>query len=120
MKPQISFNFLGEIDAARATGFFTFAEESSGTAISPNRRRDYLLDLVGVVSGGRLLFSISFAPGQVAQARAEALLEHFRAELLTVNEHCRNKTEGEKTLSDFGDVDLSEDEFANILDILGS
>ena len=55
----------------------------------------------------------------MAQAQAEALLEHFRTELLSVTDHCRNKTEGERHSATSAML-ISEDEFANILDILGS
>ncbi|MCP5054774.1 MAG: hypothetical protein GY940_46850, partial [bacterium] len=60
LKPQISFNYLGQFDEDVAQMTFKPAAESPGNAISLNARQEYELELSGMIAVNRLTFSISY------------------------------------------------------------
>src|SRR5437773_1719296 len=55
---EVSFNYLGQLDqAVEENGWLVGAEESKGESQSGEGEREYLLDVNGRVSGGRLRMS---------------------------------------------------------------
>ncbi len=111
IRPKISFNYLGQFDNV-TDGFFNFAPESSGIAISPNALRVHEIDIIGIVGEGRLSLSVTVNPDE--QIMAEQLLADFEAELLAVIAHCQQQVESEMTASDFT-ADISADDLSSIL-----
>ena len=117
-QPAISFNYLGQFEAGAQDGLFAFAEELTGEPVSPTLARQHELDITGALLQGQLQLTIVYNPGRQSLDRVEALLTDFKAQLLQVIEHCRNKADGEKTPADFTYSDLSLEEFKSILDKL--
>jgi non-ribosomal peptide synthase protein (TIGR01720 family) len=61
---QVSFNYLGQFDQVLSQdSFFTPASESSGQAQSSLGTRSHLLEINGMVIGGRLRMQWSYHPG---------------------------------------------------------
>jgi fengycin family lipopeptide synthetase B len=112
-KPFLSFNYLGQFDEAQ-DGFFSFADESSGMAISPRIQRQHELDLVGLIARGQLTISLTFSPNLLDQAAANRLLALYKEAILAIVTHCQQRVDGEKTVSDFT-ADISNDDLNAIM-----
>jgi amino acid adenylation domain-containing protein/non-ribosomal peptide synthase protein (TIGR01720 family) len=113
--PKLSFNYLGQFDDRGDSSLFEFADESYGHPISPRLARQHDLDVVGVVIRGRLELSITFNRTQHRTETINKLLADFKDELLALIEHCRNRTEDEKTPADFTATAFSIDEYESLL-----
>ena len=97
----LSFNYLGQFDTAGSGGLLEMAAESAGPVHGPRGRRRHLIDVNGIVSGGRLRMDWSYS-GQIHQrATVAALAEHFQAKLEVLIEHCVSAEAGGYTPSDF-------------------
>jgi amino acid adenylation domain-containing protein/non-ribosomal peptide synthase protein (TIGR01720 family) len=99
-QPQVSFNYLGQIDQDLAdTPWLKAASEASGLPNSPLNPRRHDLDLTGAVIGGQLQFSWSYSAG-LAPDLMEGLAEAFTRRLRTLIAHCQ-VSPGGFTPSDF-------------------
>ena len=117
-RPWLSFNYLGQLDEV-AEGLFGFVDAPSGVAVGAQVERQHLLDMVGVVAGGRLALSLMFNPAQTSHEQAETLLAQIREALLEIVVHCQGRTDSEMTVSDFT-ADVSEDDLDSIMGLFGS
>ncbi|SEC47099.1 non-ribosomal peptide synthase domain TIGR01720/amino acid adenylation domain-containing protein [Amycolatopsis tolypomycina] len=83
--PQISFNYLGQWDgtgaATTAESLYAAVRGSLGRDHDPAEHHPHLLDLVGAVQDGELVFSLIYQPGRHDRATAEALAGDFAAAL---------------------------------------
>ncbi|WP_206795720.1 non-ribosomal peptide synthase/polyketide synthase [Amycolatopsis sp. MtRt-6] len=83
--PQISFNYLGQWDGAGGTttaeSLYAAVRGSLGRDHDPAEHHPHLLDLVGAVQDGELVFSLIYQPGRHDRATAEALAGDFAAAL---------------------------------------
>jgi non-ribosomal peptide synthase protein (TIGR01720 family) len=78
----VMFNYLGQFDQVVGAGaLFAPAPEASGDNVSPRRRRAAPLAFDGLVSGGRLRFSIKYNRRHVDGARIAALAGAFERAL---------------------------------------
>jgi non-ribosomal peptide synthase protein (TIGR01720 family) len=98
--PEVSFNYLGQLDDAVADGPFRFAREASGMAQSPTGLRPHLIDVNAVVIEGCLQLHWNFATVRHDAATIEALADGFIASLRDLIAHC-HASDGGFTLSDF-------------------
>ncbi|WP_410640979.1 non-ribosomal peptide synthase/polyketide synthase [Amycolatopsis sp. lyj-346] len=86
-RPQISFNYLGQWDGSGTAG--TPASESLYAAVRGSLGRDHdpaehhphLLDLVGAVQDGELVFSLIYQPGRHDRRTVEGVAGDFAAAL---------------------------------------
>jgi amino acid adenylation domain-containing protein/non-ribosomal peptide synthase protein (TIGR01720 family) len=99
--PDLSFNYLGQLDQALAGGPFRLAEEAVGPLVSPRSRRPHALSVVGHVRGGRLRFAFFFAARVLPRATVTALAESFERALRALIAHCISPEAGGVTPSDF-------------------
>src|SRR5262249_36703393 len=106
-RAQLSFNYLGRFDENSASDW-RLAAESSGPAISPERRRDHLLEVVTVVKGGALFAEWRWWPAAHDRASVTELAERFMAALRGVIRHCTTRGVGGFTPSDFPLVALDD------------
>ncbi|GHG32183.1 MULTISPECIES: non-ribosomal peptide synthase/polyketide synthase [Amycolatopsis] len=83
--PQISFNYLGQWDGSGAAttseSLYAAVRGSLGRDHDPAEHRPHLLDLVGAVQDGELVFSLIYQPGRHDRRTAEALAGDFAAAL---------------------------------------
>src|SRR5262249_47826670 len=104
---QVSFNYLGRIDAAQggaAEPLFDWAEESAGAPNSPRANRAHLIDVNAQISGRRLQTEFSYSEGVHRRTTIERLAGEYRDALLGIIDHCRSPEAGGHTPSDFPDV----------------
>src|SRR6185312_11900147 len=73
---ELCFNYLGQFDGVAGEGSrFEAAAEPTGPASSPRNRRPWLIEANGLVSGGRLRFTWTYAAGQLEAATIARLAE---------------------------------------------
>jgi amino acid adenylation domain-containing protein/non-ribosomal peptide synthase protein (TIGR01720 family) len=88
-RAQVVFNYLGQFDQTfDEASLFQFAPESTGTDVDPERRRDQILELNGMVALGKLQFELSYSDEEFTQANMESLAGYLEDALRSVIEHC--------------------------------
>ncbi|HLP59582.1 MAG TPA: amino acid adenylation domain-containing protein, partial [Candidatus Deferrimicrobium sp.] len=108
LKPQISFNYLGQFDAdVKQLSSFEPAKESPGNSLAPANKREYLLDVSGMIANNRLTMTVSFNKTHFTPATTAALANNFEFELGHLIAYCGSKKNSEFTPADFTYKDLS-------------
>ncbi|MGH9282721.1 MAG: condensation domain-containing protein, partial [Acidimicrobiales bacterium] len=100
-EPQVSFNYLGQFDAASDAGGSLYHAMALGGDASPSAARTHLLDIVGAVQDGSLELSFSYSEGLHHQTTIERLAEEMLAALEDIVAHCATPEAGGRTPSDF-------------------
>jgi bacitracin synthase 1 len=109
--PPISFNYLGQFSPGRA---FVFSPMKSGRAIGPGIRGQHMLNVSGLVEGGRLRMAFIYNKKQYANSRITALAGHYRAAFQEILRHCRTREKSVPTPSDLGYEKISIRQLADI------
>ncbi len=93
IKPEISFNYLGQFDNAQSeeNGLLGRCNEEYGAGINQNNKHDYLMDFNGMVTDGKLRFIVGYNEKYIDNNAARETAELFEKSLLEVLEHCKNK-----------------------------
>lgn len=108
VKPQISFNYLGHIQAS-ANGFVQ-ADMPIGPTVGRNITRSYAVDisckLVDTADGTKLHFTIAYSGKLVGTAFAGLLMENIQNNVLDVTKELSMKEKKLFTPADF-DLDIS-------------
>jgi amino acid adenylation domain-containing protein/non-ribosomal peptide synthase protein (TIGR01720 family) len=99
-EPQIIFNYLGQFDADIKRDNFEICRDYNGDTRSPRNRREFELEVVGMVLGKRLLMSITYSREQYEEATVKQLAENYKIALKDIITHCAAKPERELTPSD--------------------
>jgi len=118
LNPRISFNYLGQFDSDVGHMSFAIAPESSGSPLSPEEKREFDLDVGGIIAGQRLNMSIKYSDKQYKQETIAKWLENFEQELKRIIAFCSGREDKELTPSDLTYKDLSLDEIDAIGDQL--
>ncbi|MEV7872746.1 condensation domain-containing protein, partial [Streptomyces sp. NPDC088124] len=117
LDPQISFNYHGQFDVSgdgTESGLLREALPAEGADHAPAEFRPHLLDVVGAVQDGRLVFSWLYSSATHHEETVRSVAEGFAAELVAFAEHCALPDAGGCTPSDFPLVDLTQDEVDRI------
>jgi non-ribosomal peptide synthase protein (TIGR01720 family) len=102
LKPQISFNYLGQFDAdIRQASSFEIAGESAGNTQSLNDQREYLLDVSGIIANKQLTMTISYNRTHFKSETVAALFGNFESELRNLIAFCCSREKTEPTPADF-------------------
>ena len=102
LKPQISFNYLGQFDAdINQKSCFEIAKESAGISQSLNGNRQYLIDVSGMIANNCLTISIVYNKKHFKPDTVSGLIGNVELELKRVVEFCSSKVNLEFTPSDF-------------------
>ncbi len=115
LKPEICFNYLGEVDdLERQFEDFTLSWLKGGEAIDPGAPFPFKILAEGSVANGRMTFDFSYNRRRYRRASVQRLAEAFRGELRRIMEHCTGKDEKEYTPSDFSYSDLTLEELSDL------
>ena len=118
-RPEISFNYLGQLDQALAADSpFAPARESAGPTRGPKAARRHLIEINGGVTGGRLEMVWRYAEGVHRGTTVETLAGWFMESLRELISHCLQVEAGGFTASDFADFGWTEQDLDQILDKL--
>jgi amino acid adenylation domain-containing protein/non-ribosomal peptide synthase protein (TIGR01720 family) len=99
--PQVSFNYLGRLDAAAGEGdLFSFAPEAVRGTAGEVAGGGPCFAIDALVLDGRLRVSWTYDPERHFPATAERLASGFVAEIAALVDHCRSPEAGGLTPSD--------------------
>ncbi|MDB5054621.1 MAG: lchAB, partial [Bacilli bacterium] len=118
LKPEISFNYLGQFDREVQTDFFGPSPYDMGHQMSLEAESLYPLNFNGIVLGGRLVVSCAFNKQQYFRGTINGLMDRFQHHLLQIIHHCATKEDRDFTPSDFSAGNLRMDEMEDIFDVL--
>jgi amino acid adenylation domain-containing protein/non-ribosomal peptide synthase protein (TIGR01720 family) len=107
-RPEISFNYLGRLDAGRGGSRFTLVGEPTGSTRSPRNPQAHPIEIDGGIDGGRLELTWSWDRSRFLDATIERLAAGFLAELRGLIAHCCSPEAGGLTPSDFPLARLDE------------
>jgi non-ribosomal peptide synthase protein (TIGR01720 family) len=115
VSPEISFNYLGQVDRGLPAGVpLALAPESHGPLASPRDRRVHLLDVTAGVAGGRLQVEWSFSRNRHEPSTIELLAGEHIESLRRLITHCLAPDVDGSTPSDFPLVDLGPGELEEL------
>jgi non-ribosomal peptide synthase protein (TIGR01720 family) len=82
LRAEVSFLYLGQLDRALSeSSVFAPAEEGTGIYCDPRNRRSHLLEVVALVSGGRLRVTWVYSANVHRAATVESLAADFLSSL---------------------------------------
>ncbi len=117
LKPEISFNYLGQFDEDINSEFFQVADISAGDAISLNLERIYTLYIEGLVFKGKLRMSVNYDTRGYHEKEIGVLMNGYEVHLRQIIDHCTAREETEFTLSDYSAA-IDEQEAEQVIEIL--
>ena len=118
LKPQISFNYLGQFDRDVDTGVFGISPYQPSRTISPNAKRLYTLEITSMVTQGRLNISFHYNMHEYRKETIVGLCESYKAGIIKIIEHCLGREETELTPSDLSVEGMDINEMEDVFDIL--
>lgn len=116
LNPELSFNYLGQIDRTGLTsGSFAAAQESGGVPRSGRCRRSHLLDVTAAVVGGQLQVNWTYSCNVHMRSTIETLASEFMRHLKALISHCLSSESGGYTPSDFDLARLDQAQLDKVL-----
>ncbi|GGE47137.1 non-ribosomal peptide synthase protein (TIGR01720 family)/amino acid adenylation domain-containing protein [Pedobacter psychrotolerans] len=116
LKPQVSFNYLGQFDSDLQHTFFAISDESPGSIHAGDALRQHEWEVNGIIKEGCLSISITFSNKQYERALMTSFIEQYKTALLAIILLCMGKATVELTPSDFTLKGLSIDTIDNLFD----
>jgi amino acid adenylation domain-containing protein/non-ribosomal peptide synthase protein (TIGR01720 family) len=110
--PEVSFNYLGQLDRAAGPRFQT------GPARSPRQTRRHLLEIDGSVQGGALELHWTYSPARHRPETIARVAAGFLRRLRELIAHCLSPEAGGYTPSDFVHARVSKQDLDKLLDRL--
>ncbi|QHZ48659.1 non-ribosomal peptide synthetase [Bacillus sp. NSP9.1] len=118
LKPEISFNYLGQIDNEVQTEFFGPSSYDMGNQVSEESEALYALSFSGIIKGEKLIMSCSFSTKEFDRQTVQEIMDRFKHHLQQLIDHCTAKEGREFTPSDFTAGDLEMEEMGDLFDVL--
>ncbi|MEP6743436.1 MAG: amino acid adenylation domain-containing protein [bacterium] len=113
---DVRFNYLGQVDRALPdSSIFSVAPESSGRSQSPKGARAYLLNIIGIVSGGELRLEWTYSENIHRRETVESLAESYMKELRVLIAQARTGDSASLLPSDFPRAKLSQADLHKVL-----
>ena len=99
---------------------FGAARESSGSSCGQGSTRSHLLQVTGVIVGGRLKLDWGYSENLHERSSIENLAEAYIEALRTLISHCQSPAAGGYTPSDFVEAGLNQVDLDNLMAQLGA
>jgi amino acid adenylation domain-containing protein/non-ribosomal peptide synthase protein (TIGR01720 family) len=93
-EPEISFNYLGQVDIINISG------KKTGDAVSPQLERVHAIDINGIITAGKLTVTFKYNKCEFMKSTIEKLAHAFHSYLIKIIKHCTGKKEKELTPAD--------------------
>jgi non-ribosomal peptide synthase protein (TIGR01720 family) len=115
-RPEVSFNYLGQIEHENAA-FSSFGKIKWSGGASPRMpgERTHLLEVDAKVIDGRLQVDWTYSDNIHRRETIEALAAQFDRSLRALIEHCQSPDAGGFTPSDFPEAELSQSQLDGLL-----
>ena len=107
LKPQISFNYMGQTDAETGGMTFAIAAESVGNMMNMEQEQETDIGVTGIMANKRLRISILYGKKQYKQETVETLKKHYNAGLKRIISYCVKQRGEQHTPVDFTYKQLS-------------
>lgn len=110
-EPQLSFNYMGQFGEGHGADAGIIRGPAAGSCepeVSPQNNRARLLDVSGIVVGGRLEIDFAYSASFHRQATMERLITRYMDALMALIEHCCAPSAGGYTPSDFPESRLGQ------------
>jgi tyrocidine synthetase III len=111
LNPEITFNYLGDfgsgVKAEQGEELFEFSGDDNGSPISQNGHRSAVLDVSGIVVGGKTRLSIRYSTKQYSKATIDRLVAGYQQQLEGLMEKLSVEEKGYLTPVDLTYKDLS-------------
>ncbi|MGN4771119.1 amino acid adenylation domain-containing protein [Bacillus cereus group sp. MYBK216-2] len=114
LKPEISFNYLGEFGQEESEGLFRYSNIPTGISISRENKKLHSIEINGLVIEGQLRFIFNYNAKEYKRKTIEKFANIYKKSLSEVIDHCENKKVAEKTPWDYGDPDLDLEDLKKI------
>jgi non-ribosomal peptide synthase protein (TIGR01720 family) len=114
LRPQVSFNYLGQMDAAGNGAPLRMSSEFIEGGVSPDAATLAELEVSALAITGRLRLMLAFNEKRFTFAAMQALLESWQRELRAITDHCRDRPYTELTPADLTYSRLTVDELEDI------
>ena len=118
LKPEISFNYLGQFDQDLDTGIFEMSDMPIGECAGENTKMPYCIDMNSMVMEGKLQLVITYNQCEYEKNTIEKVAKSFSEKLVGIIEHCKLKDYTEATPSDFTFKNFTLDDFDSIFENL--
>jgi amino acid adenylation domain-containing protein/non-ribosomal peptide synthase protein (TIGR01720 family) len=119
LEPEISFNYLGQIDEDINQGIIKISPLNSGKTVSPRAQRPHAINIVGIIDNGQLNMSFTYDIKEFQRNRIEALSSCYQSKLEEIIEYCRARQEQELTPGDLDYSELSIEELDELKNLTG-
>jgi amino acid adenylation domain-containing protein/non-ribosomal peptide synthase protein (TIGR01720 family) len=110
LKPRVIFNYLGQFDRDVEQVSFAKIEEFNGNAVGLEEKREFELEVVGMIAKKRLLMTIMYNKKHYKAETMEKLLGQYKEKLSRLILYCANREKREYSPGDFTYRDLSLEE----------
>ncbi|WP_163867066.1 non-ribosomal peptide synthase/polyketide synthase, partial [Myxococcus eversor] len=117
-RAQVSFNYLGQFDAA-SSATFALANESVGESVAPGHESSQQLEVGGLVRGGQLHLSFTYSTHLHERATVEALAQGLLSGLRALIAGRTTEDARRFTPADFPIAALEQDALDRLLKRLG-
>ncbi|WP_434756702.1 amino acid adenylation domain-containing protein [Paenibacillus amylolyticus] len=114
--PEISFNYMGQINQDSDQAGIQFSTYSSGPSVSENNKRPFVLNINSIVVEGKLSLTINYSQKQYQRETMEQLAYSYKDNLRKVIEHCIIKEQTELTPSDLSLKGLTLDQWDQMVE----
>ena len=116
LKPEISFNYLGQFDIETDHAVFSIADVSLG--VSPDMDCSYAIDINGMVNKGRLTLTFAYHNGEYERETIAMIAASFQENVAQIINHCAKRDYTEPTPSDFTYKKMAIDELQTVINAL--
>ena len=115
-QPEISFNYLGQVDRGLGEGFpFEAGNDAIGPARGLLNKRQYLLDINGGIYNGELSLEIAYSREIHKKHTISTLCENYKQALCELIVATENSQRSVYTPSDFSLANLDQQKLNKIL-----
>lgn len=117
-EPEVSFNYLGQLDAGMGDGTTFRLLPDAGPTSDPRNDRAHALDVSAFVRDGVLQLNLDPSPGRVAASVLERVANDWVTALDDIARRCAQRRAPVYAPSDFPDADLDQGQLDRILEKL--
>ncbi len=109
-KPQIVFNYLGQVDNIGLKGSYEPVDTIRALAGDPVNCRTHLIDISCRIENSKLLIHVGFSRNRYLDSTMERLSRHIKIEIESVIRHCMEAESVHYTPSDFSLAKISQEQ----------
>ncbi|MDQ2771093.1 MAG: amino acid adenylation domain-containing protein, partial [Bacteroidota bacterium] len=116
-RPQLAFNYLGQLGHDDATDFFQLQPHGLGHDEAADNRCDYELELIGSVQQGCLSLTLHYPRTHFLPSTVQQWMQAYCQQLEDLIDFCVRRETRELTPSDFDYQEVSFDDLATLQDL---